>query len=536
MFVIADLEWMTNNEGHLSPTQLAAVRVDENWCAVKEFSARIRPRDPSFYAWKHVSYCGGTPSDFLGAPSAFTVLRAFESWLNEEDVLLWWYEESEELFRKMVGMILKESEPHRAVSIRQYVAAFLPRARGNPYRVAEAEGINTKAALKHCSPNDVRVMRELLEKLGYPQEELLKPLVKKQKTPPLHDDRPYQYEAGSNRIHLRDCDRIAALPTQGFATLLSAIRKDFKPCDCCKEQFRSAVHQRNADILARSQYTYVFTPDSAVYHRPTCGTVLQAKTILGVCHYKRLAQTERVPCRLCKPTPKDPCKPLPLREKLLRTEKKPVQSLTKGEKKALQRQKVAAAERSRRLKEENLTESERNDLYTLTQTGLAFWAGQGYQSFHLRSCPKLQGVCNLKGFAAYREAVGAGYTPCRKCRPTAKQDVEYSIPITDRLRPDERVEDLETLCGEAGYPHHREAEYFCLETAVGKWRINLATAPLRLEHINLVDTPDGTVYHDQPRLFLSFSDAFTYIKRHDEALEKKAVPNVMTLWYNSRRG
>ena len=46
----------------------------------------------------------------------------------------------------------------------------------------------------------------------------------------------------------------------------------------------------------------------------------------------------------------------------------------------------------------------------------------------------------------------------------------------------------------------------------------------------------GAIYHDQPRLFLSFSDAFTYIKRHDEALQKKAVPNVMTLWYNSRRG
>jgi len=28
-------------------------------------------------------------------------------------------------------------------------------------------------------------------------------------------------------------------------------------------------------------------------------------------------------------------------------------------------------------------------------------------------------------------------------------------------------------------------------------------------------------YHDQPRLFLSFVDAFHYIKRHDEELMRK---------------
>ena len=43
--------------------------------------------------------------------------------------------------------------------------------------------------------------------------------------------------------------------------------------------------------------------------------------------------------------------------------------------------------------------------------------------------------------------------------------------------------------------------------------------PYRLDHINLTKTPDNrTVFHRQPRLFLSLRDAFYYIKRHDDGL------------------
>lgn len=31
MYVIADMEWVTNAAGHFSPTQLAVTRVNENW-------------------------------------------------------------------------------------------------------------------------------------------------------------------------------------------------------------------------------------------------------------------------------------------------------------------------------------------------------------------------------------------------------------------------------------------------------------------------------------------------------------------------
>ena len=59
MFVIVDMEWVTNAEGYHSPTQLSAARVDKNRNMVDEFSSFIRPRDGEFHVWDHVAYTGG---------------------------------------------------------------------------------------------------------------------------------------------------------------------------------------------------------------------------------------------------------------------------------------------------------------------------------------------------------------------------------------------------------------------------------------------------------------------------------------------
>jgi len=527
MFVIADLEWMTNVEGHHSPTQLAATRVDNNWNVVDEFNYFIRPRDSEFHEWNHVAYTGGTATDFLFAKNAYVVMMSFQEWLKEDDVLLWWYDESEKLFKKLVSLILKIREPHKAISINEHIYAFLagqPHSRGNPYKIAEGRGITTRPRLKHCSSNDVRVVRELLRTISYPQESLLKPVVKPKKVLKPHMQfahLPYQYDPNTKLIHLKECPTIADVETQGFETLKSPIRKGYKPCECCKEEYKTAFRERNIDILERTQYTYIYSPESKVFHKYTCGLMLSAKHIMGTRKYETVEKTGRVPCKLCHPTPQDTYKPLPPQLKVLKLKKKKSSMLAKEDSKAVRRQKVAAEERFRRLKEDNLTETERNDIFTLTQPRFAFWVGQGYQTFHLRSCSKLQEVSNLRGFSTYKDAIRAGFTPCRKCRPTSKHDANFSIPITNRVRENEKIEDLEALCLDAGYSHRKEGPYFYLETAVGKWRINISAAPIKLEHINLVKTPGAKKYHEQPRLFLSFLDTFDYIKRHDDELAKK---------------
>ena len=366
----------------------------------------------------------------------------------------------------------------------------------------------------------------MLETIELPQEALLVPLVKKEK--PMKpskqfSDLPYQYDPKTNTIHKKECPTllIGDIETQGYENLKTPLRKQYKPCECCAEEYRTALRERNMDIIDRTQYTYIYSPESKVFHKYTCGLMLQARSILGTIKYDTVVKTGRTPCKVCNPTAQDVFRPLPPQQKIARLKKKKLSTVSTDGVKAIKRQRRALFERNQLLQNEGLTETEKNDAYTLTQPRFAFWVGQGYQTFHLRSCPKLKEVSNLRGFGTYKDAVRAGFTPCRKCKPTAKHDVVYSIPIKSHIRENEKIEDLETLCNDAGYSYHRENAYFCLETAVGKWRIDVSTAPIKLHHINLVKTPGARRYHEQPRLFLSFIDAFDYIKRHDDGLERK---------------
>ena len=530
MFVLTDIEWMTNTAGHFSPTQLAAIKVDAEWNEVDRFASFIRPRDSEFHDWKHVAYTGGTATEFLHARNAHNVLQSFLEWLAKDDIILWWYDESDTVLKKLVSLIFKTKLSNKTVAINEYVYSFLAgqqNSRGNAYKIAQARCIETNADQMHYAMNDAIVMRKLMKKIGYPQADLLKPVVREKKEwypSEQSKELPYQYDPKMNTVHYKDCPEllISGAITKGYETWKTPLKKGYKPCDCCKEEYQKAFRERNLDTLERTQYTYVYAPNSKIFHRYSCGIMLSAKSILGTRKYETVIRTGRTSCKICNPTPGDIYRPLPAQLKIARLQKNTKKMVAKEDAKAILRQKVAAEERYRRLKDDSLSQQERNDIFTLTQPRFAFWVGQGYQTFHLRTCPKLQEVSNLRGFGTYKEATRAGYTPCRKCRPTAKYDIKVSIPITNRVREDEKVEDLEAMCLEAGYAHHREGAYLYLETPVGKWRVNVSESPVKLDHINLVKTPGARKYHEQPRIFLSFIDTFDYIKRHDEELERKA--------------
>ncbi len=524
MFVIADMEWVCNTDGEYSPTQLAAVKVDETWNTASEFDYLIKPRDSRFHDWQHVAYTGHVFSEFLNADSAYSVLKEFQKWLNDGDVILWWYNESERLFKRLVKQILKKDDNHCTVSINEHVYEFLSGqdySRGNSYSIASARGISTKSKLKHCSKNDVRVMQELLCKIGYPQQRLLVPVERKQEIKPVKAAR-YQYDSIMNMVHSRNCETIIGIFTTGFDNLNAPIRKGYKPCDCCKEEYRDQIKQRNKDIINRCQYSYLYIPGSEIFHKRDCGMLLRSKNgILGAVKYNTVLKTGRTPCRICNPSADDEVKPISIKQKKVTQKQKTERTVNKETARAIKRQKVAVADRNRLLNADNLTETERNDIFTLTQPRFAFWVGQGYQNFHLHTCSKLHDVSNLRGFATYNDARRNGYTPCKKCKPSSKHDATLSIPITNRIRTDEKIEDLETLCQKQGYAYFREECYFNIETPVGKWKIDLSADPITLEHINLVKTPGVKTYHKQPRIFLSLVDTFEYIKLHDEKLARK---------------
>lgn len=535
MFVLADIEWVTDEYESEYPTQLAAVRVDEGWNETDSFSAFIRPKNGEAPSINHIAYRGGKTEDFLNADTLSDVLTSFEGWLSEEDIIVWWHYESNKVFRKICRLIWGRRMKNISLTANQHVYAFLAGkavSQGNIYKIVASRGVDTKKYIPHFSLDDVRVMRELLRTIDYPQPKLLEPVEQYEKAVQAVKTQQifaYKYDSSANTIHRSDCQYISgkAVNTVSYRSLKKLLGKGYKPCDCCKKEYNDLFRERNADIISRTRYNYVYSPLSGVFHKPDCKRILSAKKILGTEYYQKIADTGRVPCKICNPQPQDELEKR-IAKKSGKALKKTVPKRKNKEKfanheerKAVMRQRAAIEERDGKLKIANLSDTEKHDIYTLTHPGYAFWVGRGYRNFHLRTCSKMQGISNLKGFGTYNDAVRAGYTPCRHCKPTAKHDVKYSIPITSRKRIGDTVRNLEEMCEAEGYIYTINEGRFCLETSAGKWRILLETSPLKLEHINLIRTPNEKNYHEQPRLFLSLSDVFNYIKRHDEELLKQ---------------
>lgn len=58
MYVLVDMEWISNQRGNHWPTQLAAARVDAHWNTVDTLSTLFRPKDFSFQQWGHMAFSG----------------------------------------------------------------------------------------------------------------------------------------------------------------------------------------------------------------------------------------------------------------------------------------------------------------------------------------------------------------------------------------------------------------------------------------------------------------------------------------------
>lgn len=525
MYVIADIEWVTTCDGRISPLQLAAVRVDESWNQINSYFTYIKPIDSSFRDWTQPACNGGSKNDFLTARSAAEVFSDILLWLGG-DTLLWWLGQSKELFNTLAVDLLGDTQLPEAISISEYVQAFLegqPHARSNVYTLAASLGVKTKHRLKHCSDNDVRVIRQLMQAIKYPQSELLNPAVlSESKNAALNC--PYIYDKSTNTIHAHGCTNIPDGELWGYTNFTTAIKRGYKVCKCCKSEYLAVLKERNRDIISRVRYNYVYSTESKVFHKPTCKTILSAKVIKGSERYETAVKSGRTPCRLCNPVPiEKPIKTVaaPAAAHKAAAPATPKKANSKSIKKAIARQQLALKERSKRLNDSSLSETQRKDIITMTQPGFAFWAGHGYRNFHLRNCPKLAELSELHGYRTYQEAVQAGRTPCKICKPTSKHDVVLSIPISNRQRLSESVDDLKEMCQHSGFSCQSDEEFFYLQTTVGKWKIDLNSYPVRLFHINLIVDARTEEYHAQPRVFLSLTDAFLYIKRHDESLSHK---------------
>lgn len=531
MYVIMDLEWAGASGGRTYPTQLAAARVDGSWGVTDMYSELIAPVGGRLFAFDQVGYSGHEREEFLNADCARAVFFRLMDWLRADDVLCWWQGEAAQYFEELCYSQTERGCPQGTVMLRDRVHAFLGRGGDfprNPYRMAKRLGVGVPGPM-HESRSDVTAIALLLAGIGFGQETLLSPAPKKPKGKNRASAAPCPYivEPCHGVVHRRGCPDIPpGIELREYQTLKGCMRGGNLPCKCCAEEFSEAYIQRNLDVIARSEYNYIFTPRSKVLHSPSCSCMKNAGEILGTVYYGSAARTGRSPCALCRPSPYDAPRPdVYAIKRQAREERERQRTFSKDEQQALER--YERAKRERALLLETLPElsfAEKRDRMLLAHPANVFWGAKGYSSFHTRGCPKMRGLCELEGFSRFSDALRAGYKPCKSCKPTAKMDAALSIPIYSRPRENETVQELEAACDKAGFTHTYAAPKLTLRTPVGIWRVDTERRPVPLMHINLVRTPENRdVFHTQPKIFLSLMDAFDYIQGHDRELQENVA-------------
>lgn len=554
MYVLCTLETINNDKGYFSATQIAAIRVDDAWKKKDVFSELIEPMGPSFHNWNDSAYSGYKVRDFLTAANAYTVLEQFEKWLEPDDVLCWWNEKVRAIYIKLYGNVRKRDPQQRSIALNKYFQAYLTdgmQRKGSVYKLCANRGMEVRGT-EHCALDDVYTICMFLEAVRFPQEPLEnRPPEKIYETNVEHEGRiyPYVYEPMDNQFHRKECPTLTlGIPLEPFEYISHCLKRGFDPCPVCvRKEVLAWRREHNRDVIERSKFRFVYAQGGKVFHKRECALVLGAQQIAGATYFYTCLHAGMRCCKVCKPLPLGRIKRTNdgLQDKVLPCEQKTVpaaklelpkkkpkkirlypgisRTLSAAEARAMDRFAQAQKERLSQAEMDGLTQQQRKDHLTLTQPGLAFFAGTGYRTFHLRSCPALSGLTEIRGFATYEEAMSSGRRPCKTCRPTDKKDMEISVPITNLIRENESKQTLVRLCDQHGFAHRYRDQVFFMETPVGKWRIYVQERPVRMDHINLVKTPKNIAgYHRQPRLFLSLKDAFDYILRHDRALEKES--------------
>ena len=543
MLVLMDIEWLEDRKHHINPTQIAAMRVDAQWNCRDRFYSRIRPRDCSFHVWEHVAYTGAVPATFLYAKGIHRVLTDLRDWLREDDVICFWAKGAGDILRSVYSLVLKMQVPQRMVILNDYVTPFLS-ARGmtpgSPYAICTNYGM-PPAGPKHQAENDVAAMQKALGYINYPSALLYEKSPEMEQpacsdgaasgTPGIPDaSRPYQFDVNMGLFHKTGCREIPdGAVLIGHPDMKYFFSRKLTACPhCLAADLRKAARTRNRDMIDRTQYQFLYVDGSDVFHRRGCSAILSTSALIkGSVYYDGCASTGRRPCRLCRPVPGTTWRNATQKNAAMQCAAEaaaanaavPGRTMNTQEKSAYDRYVQAHAERYAPEAKAFPSAAAKDDFYTLTQPRFAFFCAAGYQAFHKRNCRKLQGLSHITGFARYRDAIRAGHTPCKFCKPTSKLDIECSIPITSEKRTGESVRDLAALCRSHGYVYDENYPFFCFATPAGKWKIDLRSTPYILYHINLILTPNNDRdYHRQPRLFLSLLDTFAYIHRHDRSL------------------
>lgn len=560
MLVIMDIEWI-EADYRVCPTQISALRVDSSWKVIDRFDQLIQPYNIRAQMWEHMAYNGHLPDEFIAAPTAATVMNRLNNWLSPLDILCWWSESTAATFIALHRLLLKQAPNYPMRLILPAIKASLQQkgisARGSAYGIAKELAIPVSGR-EHCSMDDTDMIRIVCQQLMVQNEEIMQSFLRpaaegatihtlfgKKTAPDMRNaeyEYPYALDMTKQILHRAECEKINFHhEIRLVSTMNLAFRTLSRPCSCCKEVYWD-YSRRQADInIQKMQISYVYSEHEGrkLFHRPDCIHVkrMPYPMIHGAVRYDTCINHGYEPCGWCKPKPRDEKEPkhvymqprIAVLKEIPSVSKKKViagdafnatRTLSRFEQNAIKRH--AAAVKERAAMPNNLTGVENHDAFVLAQSGYAFWAAEGYQTFHLRNCPKLAHLSHLHGYARFAEAKHFGLSPCKLCKPTGKHDITASVPIYQQIRKNETVEEIDGLCTKYGWQYCRDEREYRIETTVGIWRLELETVPVRVLHINKVKTPGNeTIFHKQERLFLSMTDTIEYIRRHDSSLMEK---------------
>lgn len=263
MYILLDIEWAEKWRKSFL-TQIAAIRVNENWEKQDSFSRLVSPPQPEKAKWQHVAFSGHDPADFLNAADEATVLASFREWLQEDDVLCFWHYEARMFFERLWKKHMPGSFSHRGKVAYHRVYYRLQNQQGEMkslYDYAQELGIETPSQ-RHVAANDVVVMWELLNHI--------------------YTDW-HSFE-----------EKVPKMPSTNVAT------QKKKP----QSKKQKAKGNKNPSYDPPTEKYFFFTEESNVFHKKNCTRMPKIKEIQGSSYYGEVSMKRR-PCKICNPQPQD---------------------------------------------------------------------------------------------------------------------------------------------------------------------------------------------------------------------------------------
>ena len=277
MVVLMDMEWY-EQDGENMPVQIAAIRTGDKYQCLKQFYRRIRPDRLDGIRWGHVCFHGSSPQQFRSSEDLGKVMNDLMNWLRSDDVIMWWHESSENLFRGIYARMFGR-EPKEMGVLHECVRAHLDdgaAAAGSAWALAAARGLGAEKP-EHHSLHDVNALRLLLKHVGisigeYMEEgcmrrRIYEPLPRNAKTPAVR----YFFDPKDSLLHRAGCsDARPGVGARFCDSMEYCVRHRMEPCECCRKDMDAYINgSRRAYPVYINKRTGMAHLESCFYVRNT---------------------------------------------------------------------------------------------------------------------------------------------------------------------------------------------------------------------------------------------------------------------------